>query len=571
MSPPERSSRRMLIAAILALIPGTGLSRSSKGTARPQTPSSTMNGDAIPTATGEEARLFLQSGRGAVTRGIADRLRDTLSVLDYVPAALRDDVLAGIADATRFIQAALDHAGSLAIDRPTFPGYAFVQAGGAGVYLPAGRYRTSATLILPQNVSLTGAGKHSTVIHSTASEAILRNTGTPSRTGTYDEAGIAIRDISFIGVRSQADQVGLAFLRLTSATIENISVEQCGSDGIRLYQCGANQFDNVESVYNQGDGLRIGSGFDRWTDRKPNDLPSNANIFSLYRGMQNGGPGIRLGQGSNGNVFFAATCENNYFSVADLKSCNVRVESNDYSPNCFYDLWTEGNCQAHVISACPDVSVMTKLVNWKHFGDGADGKVGRALIVQGGTVMLDAPYGTGASYRLLDRSTAPFRITDKSRSAIYVVNARGASVAGAKLVDDSTGKTTGFFDNLRQDCTAVDGVTYGDIVHVGDAGSAGGWAVRGDGDAFPRLVSRGAQRDLLFGNGAEAPDAGLKRTAPRQVGPRDGDFLNVGSAWNGSHLVMGVYHLWVDATGALRIKRGPPHRDADGAPMNLPK
>ena len=504
-----------------------------------------------------------------MARTLADRQCDTISVLDYVPAALRRDVQSGAADATSFIQVALDHAGSLAIDLPAFAGYGFVQAGGTAVYLPAGHYRVRATLTLPQNVSLIGAGKHSTVLHSTAADTILRNSGNPSRTGTYDEAGIAVRNLSFIGDRNRAGQVGLSFLRLTSATIENISVEQCGSDGIRLYQCGANRFDNVESVYNRGNGLWIGGGFNRWTDQKPNNLPSNANMFSLYRGLQNAGAGIRLDKNCNGNVFFGVTCENNYYGITDPESCNVRVESNSYSSNSFYDLWTEGACQAHVLVTCVDVSVMTKLTNWKHFGDGASGNVGRALIVDAGTVMLDAPYGTGASYRLLNGSATPFRITNKLKSAIYIVNARGSEVTGAKLVDDSAGQSTGFFDNLRQDCTAVDGVTYGDITHVGDARSASGWAVRGDSDAFPRLVSRAIQRDLLFGNGTEAPDAGLRRSAPRQIGPREGDFINVGSAWDGSHLIMGVYHLWVDVTGALRIKHGPPRRDGDGSPFNL--
>lgn len=37
-----------------------------------------------------------------------------------------------------------------------------------------------------------------------------------------------------------------------------------------------------------------------------------------------------------------------------------------------------------------------------------------------------------------------------------------------------------------------------------------------------------------------------------------------GSAWNGDHIVLGIYHLWVDATGALRIKNSAPASDLDG-------
>ena len=38
----------------------------------------------------------------------------------------------------------------------------------------------------------------------------------------------------------------------------------------------------------------------------------------------------------------------------------------------------------------------------------------------------------------------------------------------------------------------------------------------------------------------------------------------MGSAWDGEHLVLGAYHLWVDATGDLRIKSSAPTSDGDG-------
>lgn len=36
------------------------------------------------------------------------------------------------------------------------------------------------------------------------------------------------------------------------------------------------------------------------------------------------------------------------------------------------------------------------------------------------------------------------------------------------------------------------------------------------------------------------------------------------SEWNGNHLVLGTYHIWVDATGDLRIKNGAPTSGTDG-------
>jgi len=37
-----------------------------------------------------------------------------------------------------------------------------------------------------------------------------------------------------------------------------------------------------------------------------------------------------------------------------------------------------------------------------------------------------------------------------------------------------------------------------------------------------------------------------------------------GSEWDGLHPVMGKYHIWVDATGDIRIKSSQPLSDTDG-------
>jgi hypothetical protein len=37
-----------------------------------------------------------------------------------------------------------------------------------------------------------------------------------------------------------------------------------------------------------------------------------------------------------------------------------------------------------------------------------------------------------------------------------------------------------------------------------------------------------------------------------------------GSAWNGSHFIMGNYHFWVDSSGKLRTKSSAPSSDTDG-------
>jgi hypothetical protein len=38
-----------------------------------------------------------------------------------------------------------------------------------------------------------------------------------------------------------------------------------------------------------------------------------------------------------------------------------------------------------------------------------------------------------------------------------------------------------------------------------------------------------------------------------------------GSTWDGPHPILGATHIWVDATGDLRIKSSAPSSDLDGA------
>lgn len=36
------------------------------------------------------------------------------------------------------------------------------------------------------------------------------------------------------------------------------------------------------------------------------------------------------------------------------------------------------------------------------------------------------------------------------------------------------------------------------------------------------------------------------------------------SGWNTAHLILGIYHIWVDTTGDMRIKNSAPTSDTDG-------
>ncbi len=67
-------------------------------------------------------------------------------------------------------------------------------------------------------------------------------------------------------------------------------------------------------------------------------------------------------------------------------------------------------------------------------------------------------------------------------------------------------------------------------------------------------------------------DTATSFRAGRLVGPavtagtiNGGNIRTLGSgAWNGAHMIMGAYHLWIDSSGRLRIKSGAPTSDTDG-------
>lgn len=61
-----------------------------------------------------------------------------------------------------------------------------------------------------------------------------------------------------------------------------------------------------------------------------------------------------------------------------------------------------------------------------------------------------------------------------------------------------------------------------------------------------------------------AADVSLSRPAADLLAMAAGDSFRVDGTWNGGKLRLGTYNIWVDATGALRIKNGTPTSDTDG-------
>ena len=95
---------------------------------------------------------YLPAGNGAFLREIQDKLRESVSVLDFIPPALHADIIAGVSDddVTAYIQAALDYAHSRASG---------TNIGGITVFFPAGRYHLAGQIQNPhRKVSWRGEG-----------------------------------------------------------------------------------------------------------------------------------------------------------------------------------------------------------------------------------------------------------------------------------------------------------------------------------------------------------------------------------------------------------------------------
>lgn len=126
---------------------------------------------------------FTQSGEGAVARTAQDKLRDIISVKDF--GAVGD----GVADDTDAIQKAINAGASSTI------------MGGRAVYLPAGEYKVTSPLVIPEQfITMFGDGMWSSVINfgsessglTTATMTYLRPTFRDFGLRGESDSGIAL-------------------------------------------------------------------------------------------------------------------------------------------------------------------------------------------------------------------------------------------------------------------------------------------------------------------------------------------------------------------------------------------
>lgn len=251
-----------------------------------------LRADLASTASGKGTSLIghIASGTGAVARTVQGKLRDVVSVFDFMTAAQIADVQAGTAlvDVTAAIQAAIG---------------AVTAAGGGTVYLPEGSYKVTSSLTADgsKDIWLKGDGWSSIITTSTAS-CIPIDFGDSTQDRTAD---IRVTDLRVTGAAGTSH--GIRFKRLHSARVENVRVNNMGGNGIELDRCYATWFDRVYSNNNTGSGFHSGL----FSAAIGNDFM----VFIDCRALANGTKGFHLDESAHGTVFERCDIEGNAVGI----------------------------------------------------------------------------------------------------------------------------------------------------------------------------------------------------------------------------------------------------------------
>ncbi|HEV7517475.1 MAG TPA: glycosyl hydrolase family 28-related protein [Thermoanaerobaculia bacterium] len=175
------------------------------------TGSSSFTAGSIPFANGtvltqDNANLFWDSAAHRLRAPLADLGGQVWNVKAY---GAKGD---GVTDDTASIQAA-------------------ITAAGAGrVYLPAGNYKVSAALSLPNSgSSLVGAGVGATLITTSSATADVIRMGV---TGSYLGPGVAVADLTITASVSRTGGDAIHVLPGEQFTIDNIRIQTFGGHGI---------------------------------------------------------------------------------------------------------------------------------------------------------------------------------------------------------------------------------------------------------------------------------------------------------------------------------------------------
>lgn len=257
---------------------------------------------------------FIQDGIGAVRRSIQDKLRERVSVFDFMTDAQIADVKAGTAsDVTAAVQAALD----------------FVTNTGGELFAPIGTYPVSALRITDTSVVddvqlstrfiLRGAG-HRTIFRATSASPILH---------IGNAGGTTLFDIAIKGIQLDGNSLAAQCLRISATHRVRVSgcrISRALQDGI-LLDASSFGLHLIEKNLIRNNG-RHGIYVPNATDG--GGAADNGNATRILKNtiLMNGGSGVRLHAGYSHTVAFNDISSNGDGGVVAGSVFAISVENN---------------------------------------------------------------------------------------------------------------------------------------------------------------------------------------------------------------------------------------------------
>jgi hypothetical protein len=241
-------------------------------------------------ANGAADVIYLPSGTGAVATNVQSKLREFVSVFDFMTAAQIVDVKSGAAllDVTAAIQAAIDSLGTA----------------GGGVYCPAGRYKITSTLVFSASHGATLSGPNGTALWNgltfvrEAGAVIVKSASmTTEAVRNNNSSGVSLENIAIVGEPGNTGD-GIYMLNGQTMKLFNVGVAGMGGVGIRIGpksgasgNCNHWQLVGVTSMYNGSHGVLL---HDETLVGGPNANAGTANGLHV---AGNGGDGLRIENG----------------------------------------------------------------------------------------------------------------------------------------------------------------------------------------------------------------------------------------------------------------------------------
>lgn len=376
---------------------------------------------------------------------------------------------------------------------------------------------------------------------------VIGKASTPSHTGKV--TGLVIENLTIKGTSTGSD--GIRLRSITDAVIRDFWIQGCGRHGIALdrqtftvgvadeYGYGI-QIENGKSLLNAGRGVAtigghpIGPLVMTGVELESNTLgglyanPSSFTLVECYIGG-NSGPGVEVD-----------------YAPSSLNAYGFRMFGGRVEGNTGYEIDLKGG-HSHIVQG---VVIL--------------GTTGAHCIrVGGGT-------STSNDAQIIGCFLSGDNATAGQKALIIGSNATGTQVMSPRFetpeFDDYVNDITDLITNSAPSSTRILHRQYQrstNAVMVAAAGSDRSFESWQKGDTFRRWSVRG-DGYMQWGGGSGAPDVDMYRDNVNRVTMGAGDSFKVDGTWNGGMLLMGAYRLWVDGTGALRIKNGVPSSDTDG-------